>query len=215
MSRNDDQSGQREARRLELGRRSKSQLASMVRVGLIYSAHPPEKWNKDELISTILDREFRAAPTPAATVPSPEPAPIDGAEPRNETAAARTTQCARPGCTELIQHAATGRPPRYHSAACRQAAHRDRTRRSEAAGLRAAQLADARDSAAILWPQIEPTADDVAELAGRIVSYAAHEDPEDRGALALALGELRAAVDRLESLALTFRAADDRIAALS
>jgi hypothetical protein len=286
----------REARRLDLGRRSKSQLASMVRRGgLLWSAHPPEKWEKSELVGTILDREF---PPAAADVSSPEPTPPGEIGPRNETAAPRedetrpcrlcgggphaghkawcrdergrdldectkpqlaallsrcapgpgpltswrkdelvsavldreypapaaapeapgpapqVTPCARPGCPEMIRQAPTGRPARYHSAACRQAAHRDRARRSEAAGLAAAQLADAREALAVIWPQIEPAADDVAELAGRIASYAAHEDPEDRGALALALGELRAAVDRLESLALTFRATDDRAAAL-
>jgi hypothetical protein len=126
-----------------------------------------------------------------------------------------TTRCARPGCTELIKQAPTGRPARYHSPACRQAAHRDRTRRTETAGRRAAELADARDAAAVFWPQIEPTAADVADIAMSVVFYAATEDPEDRGALALKLAELRATVDQLESLATSFRAADDRAAALS
>lgn len=114
-----------------------------------------------------------------------------------------------------MQRAGTGRPGRYCSAACRQSAHRERVRQAQAAADHAAALADARAAAAVLWPQIEPTADDVAELAVRIVSYAAQEDPEDRGALALALGQLRAGVDQLERLALDYRQAEDRGAALA
>jgi hypothetical protein len=52
----------REDRRRELAKRTKAQLAREVRRTLVYSAYPPESWRKDELITSILDREFLPAP---------------------------------------------------------------------------------------------------------------------------------------------------------
>jgi hypothetical protein len=67
----------REIRRRELARRTKAQLAREVRRTLIYSAYPPESWRKDELITSILDREFLPA---LADGQAPEPGgPLDEA----------------------------------------------------------------------------------------------------------------------------------------
>jgi hypothetical protein len=50
----------REERRRELDRRTKGQLVILVRRTLVGSAHPPERWRKDELIAHVLDGEFPA-----------------------------------------------------------------------------------------------------------------------------------------------------------
>jgi hypothetical protein len=125
-----------------------------------------------------------------------------------------TGQCANGACGQPLSPGGTGRPGRYCSAACRQAAYRARSVTARAEAKRAAELADAQAARSALWPGIESAADDVGEIATAIVSYAAVELPEDRGALAHKLGELRAAVDHLEWLATTFRRADERAAEL-
>lgn len=124
-------------------------------------------------------------------------------------------RCEYRPCSRVIERAATGRPPRYCSANCRQAAHRERVRQAEDAERRAAELADARVTAARLWPLLEEASNDVAETASAVLSYAAHEDPEDRGALEFKLGELRAGAGELERLARGYRLAEERAAELA
>lgn len=114
----------------------------------------------------------------------------------------------------MIERAVTGRPPRYCGPNCRQAAHRERARAAAAAEAVAAELADARATAARLFPQLEVASLDVAETATAVLSYAAYEDPEDQGALEFKFGELRAGVAELERLALGYRRAEERAAAL-
>jgi hypothetical protein len=123
--------------------------------------------------------------------------------------------CAWRLCFRPVPAATTGRPAVYCGAACRQAAHRDRVRQADDGARQAAELAAARSAASVLWPQIEPAAADVADLALAVVSCAADDDPFDPGALAVRLAELRAAVAELEDLALSFRAAADRAAVLA
>jgi hypothetical protein len=65
-----------------------------------------------------------------------------------------------------------------------------------------------------LWPQLETASLDVAETAAAVLSYAAVEDEEDRGALAWKLGELRREAGRLERLALGYRRAAELAAEL-
>jgi hypothetical protein len=48
----------RDERRRQLDRMTKAQLARMVRRSLIGSAHPPERWRKDELANYVLDHEY-------------------------------------------------------------------------------------------------------------------------------------------------------------
>ncbi len=92
-------------------------------------------------------------------------------------------QCAGPQCSRLVPHRQTGRPGRYCSPLCRQAAYRERVRLAEQAGRRARELADAQANASRLWPQLEIASLDVSETAAAVVSYAAMEDEADRGAL--------------------------------
>jgi hypothetical protein len=127
---------------------------------------------------------------------------------------AEIPRCDGPACSRPLVPRSTGRPGRYCSATCRQGAYRDRARRAEQERRRAGDLADARRAVALLWPRVEAAGLDVGEIAERVVSYAAEERPEDRGALVLQLGELRRVTDRLERLALDFRRADELAEAL-
>jgi hypothetical protein len=113
-------------------------------------------------------------------------------------------------CGGPVPKAGTGRPGRYCSAACRQAAHRERVRQAQAVADHAAALADARAAVAVLWPQIEPAGNAVAELAADIAPYVA----ERGGTMLRVLAELRGRVDQLERLAVDFGAAMDRADAL-
>ena len=121
-------------------------------------------------------------------------------------------RCEYRPCSRVLERAATGRPPRYCGPNCRQAAHRERVRQAEEAAAAAAELAEARATSARLWPQLEEASLDVAETATAVLSYAAYEDPEDRGALEYKLGELRTGVAELERLALGYRRAEERAA---
>lgn len=123
--------------------------------------------------------------------------------------------CGYAPCSRPVERAATGLLLRYCSPNCRQAAHRERVRQAEEEARRRAELAAAKAAVVRLWPQVEVAALDVSETADAVLAYAAHEDPEDRGALLFKLAELRAHVDRLAELALAFRGAEDRQAELS
>ncbi len=124
-------------------------------------------------------------------------------------------QCAGPLCSRPVERRATGRPGRYCSPACRQRAYRERVARAEGIVRQAAELDAAKAETARLWPQVEVAALDVSETADAVLSYAAVEDQEDRGALEWKLRELHAHVARLEDLALGFRRAARRLARFS
>jgi very-short-patch-repair endonuclease len=98
-----------------------------------------------------------------------------------------SAECARPGCARPVLKAATGRPGRYCSARCRQAAHRERVRQARQAARRAAELAAAR------------TAVDHIRMAAAGVVQRARSGSRD--ALMLQINELRAHSDELIRLA--------------
>jgi hypothetical protein len=112
--------------------------------------------------------------------------------------------CANPACARPLMQRATGRPGRYCSASCRQAAYRDRLRQADRAARDAQRLVDARADMARLWPQLETASLDAAETAAAVLSYVAIEDEAD---LEWKLRELRREIDRLERLALAYRRA--------
>jgi predicted ATPase with chaperone activity len=123
------------------------------------------------------------------------------------------TRCAGPLCLRDVEPRATGRPARYCSATCRQAAHRDRVRQAEAAADIARRLESARAAAAVAFPQIDMYAGH-AEMSAREVAGLAAAGA-DRAALAAALGELHRAASALERVTRDYRAAADLAAALS
>lgn len=159
------------------------------------------------------------------TVP---PCEMSGAEHRQTAAAppcetpaagqlqpAGARQCASPLCSRPVVRPLTGRPGRYCSPTCRQAAYRARARAAEMAARDAERLAAARAAMSRLWPQLEIASLGAAETAATVLSYAAVEDEADRGALEWKLGELRQEVDELERLALGYRRAAEQVAELS
>jgi very-short-patch-repair endonuclease len=89
-----------------------------------------------------------------------------------------------------VPKAATGRPARYCSAACRQAAHRERVGRAAAEARRAAELAAVR-----------ATVDNVRAAAAGTLRQALSGS---RDALILQLAELRAQADELRRQAISF-----------
>lgn len=111
-------------------------------------------------------------------------------------------RCAGPFCSRLLERAGTGRPGRYCSAACRQAAHRDRQAAEAAA--RTARLADARARARQARPLIGECRADAAGWLAEVAGSAA--DPGiGRAGLVAALGELHRHVARLERAALAYK----------
>jgi hypothetical protein len=124
-------------------------------------------------------------------------------------------RCAGPSCSRPLEPAATGRPGRYCSAACRQAAHRGRIRQAEEAAARAAWLADANARARRARPMIGECRADAAEWLAEVAGSAA--DPQiGRPALVAALAELHHHVARLERAALAYKdATSDAAAAIA
>jgi hypothetical protein len=120
--------------------------------------------------------------------------------------------CAGPLCHATVPRAATGRPGRYCSANCRQAAHRERARQAETAADRARRLESARAAAAVAFPQIDMYAGHVEMLARELAAKAAAGAA--RAELATTAGELHRAAGALEQVTLDYRAAADQAAAL-
>jgi predicted nucleic acid-binding Zn ribbon protein len=119
-----------------------------------------------------------------------------------------------PVCHGPITARATGRPARYCSDNCRQAAHRERAREAKAARQLAADLANAKATMQRLFRPMEETSHEVAELAGEVFGTAA--DPgRDPAALAKALAAFAWAAQRLERYALDYQDADNTVAVLS
>ena len=112
-------------------------------------------------------------------------------------------------CGKPLEQLRRGRPRRYCSDGCRKAAQRGRDRGAALDRRRAAELATARATTARTWRPLEEASMEAADLAAAILAYAAGDDP---GALAVKLGELRAAVDALASLAEAYCHAAQRVA---
>lgn len=121
-------------------------------------------------------------------------------------------RCANPACIRPVRQPATGRPARYCSPACRQAAHRDRARQAAEAAQRAARLAAAKETCAATWRPLEETCADAADTARAVLCYAAGED---RAGLVAKLTELHHAVARMEELALAYHDAAAEAACLT
>ncbi|MFI5068135.1 MAG: hypothetical protein ACHP9Z_29715 [Streptosporangiales bacterium] len=126
-----------------------------------------------------------------------------------------TASCAAPHCSRPVPRSTTGRPGRYCSPACRQAAYRERARQAAVGQARAAQLADAKATAARLWRPLEQCGfSDLPELAAAVVAYAGDPD-ETRAGLAKVLTRLQETAERLAGLALGYRDATDTAARLT
>jgi hypothetical protein len=122
-------------------------------------------------------------------------------------------RCEYQACRGPIEARATGRPARYCSANCRQAAHRERARAAHQAQQLALRLAAAKATTQRLFRPMERTAHEVAELAGEVFGTAA--DPgRAPGALAKALANFAWAAQQLERYALDYQDADNEAAAL-
>jgi hypothetical protein len=123
------------------------------------------------------------------------------------------TRCTWRSCGQPVKRAGTGRPPRYCSATCRQAAHRERVRQAEAAAARAARLASARAAAARALPLARKATGQLAEQA-RVVFLAAADDQAGRAGLSAALRGLDRRAARLRQCGEEYRNAADEVAAL-
>lgn len=119
---------------------------------------------------------------------------------------ATTTTCDGPLCSAPIARAATGRPARFCSPNCRQAAHRERVRQAEAAEARRLALADARARARRARPLIADAHEDCRDWLAELAGSAADPGMDAPGVIAAA-AELRRHVDRLERAGLAFKAA--------
>ena len=93
----------------------------------------------------ITVRVIRVSHEPGTAMPS---ALLMSAGQAESTDARQAARYARPGCGEPLERQATGRPARYCSGKCRQAAHRARARAAAAA----AAAAEFRDPPAVTKP---------------------------------------------------------------
>jgi hypothetical protein len=118
--------------------------------------------------------------------------------------------CKGPACTRTLASQPTGRPPRYCSHACRQAAYRERLRIAEQARERAAQLAAARATMTRLAPQLGQRAAQGNDLMAAVARAATSGTPD---ALAHALGQLQAATSQLARLGQDYQHARHQAAA--
>ena len=128
---------------------------------------------------------------------------------------AKAGTCAGPDCRRKVEPRQTGRPARYCSASCRQAAHRARVRAAEDAAARAAQLAEAKATTARLRRPLEEAGfRTVADHAANV--YASACDPGLPPAdLDRAVAQLHLAAEELAVLARDYRHAADEAARLS
>jgi hypothetical protein len=113
---------------------------------------------------------------------------------------AEGVQCARPQCSRLVPHRQTGRPARYCSALCRQAAYRERVRQAEQERRRAQGLAEAQATAARIWPEFEAAILDQSDGLAALQSYAAAGGRDGRDAAEWKLAELLSGLDLLRRL---------------
>jgi hypothetical protein len=120
-----------------------------------------------------------------------------------------SARCAGPGCAQPLKRPATGRPAKYCSDNCRQAAHREKVRAARAEQERAEQLAAAKAVTAQLWRPLEQAGfHDVADHAALVVSCAT--DPgRPRHELIQALAGLHQAAAHLAGVARQYREAVD------
>ena len=88
----------------------------------------------------------------------------------------RTATCGRPGCGQPLPRHGTGRPARYCSANCRQAARRARIRADEAERLRRTQWAEARADAADAGRLLAQEAQAAGALAAAVARAAGGDD---------------------------------------
>jgi hypothetical protein len=131
-------------------------------------------------------------------------------------------RCAGPQCSRPLEARGTGRPGRYCSANCRQAAYRERVRQADAERDRAEQLAEAKAEQSRLWRPLEACGfHELPEIAAAVVAYASDLEvhivrPGDTPiTLADVLLRLRTAAARLEGLAVGYRDATDTAARLA
>jgi|HubBroStandDraft_6_1064221.scaffolds.fasta_scaffold00231_15 hypothetical protein len=128
--------------------------------------------------------------------------------------ATTATACEYAPCSQVIERAATGRPPRYCGPNCRQAAHRERVRLAEEAAARAARLASARATTRAAFPRAEGYVSSVGDLAAEAFRVMA-DDQSGRPVMWAAFRELHRCVDAFERVALEYQDAADEAAALA